>query len=117
MPGGSVSVTAEVAMSLIMLVRPVVSFLADPGVTPNTDGLPGMDAAKKIVGALLTFGLIASVAGIAVSSLVWALSAHNGNSHYASRGRMGVVVSAAAAMLIGGADAIVGFFQNAGSSI
>jgi hypothetical protein len=42
-------------MSLITLVRPVVSFLADPGVTPNTDGLPGMDAAKKIVGAMLTY--------------------------------------------------------------
>src|ERR1700716_1775985 len=104
-------------MSLMMLVRPAVRLLADPGVTPNTDGLPGMDAAKKIVGALLTFGLIAAVAGIAVSSLVWALSSHGGNAHYASRGRTGVLVCAGAAMLIGGADAIVAFFQNAGSAI
>jgi hypothetical protein len=76
-----------------------------------------MEAAKKIVGALLTFGLIASVAGIAVSAVVWALSSHSGNSHYASRGKMGVVVAAGAAMLIGGADTIVAFFQNAGGSI
>lgn len=91
--------------------------LADPGVTPNTGGLPGMKLAREIAGALLTFGLIAAVAGLAISATVWALSAHNGNAHYASRGRMGVVISAAAALLIGGADAIVGFFQNAGSHL
>jgi hypothetical protein len=100
-----------------MVLHRVAGFLADPGVTPNTNGLPGMEAARKIVGALLTFGLIGSVAGVAVSALVWALSAHNGNSHYASRGKMGVVIAAAAAMLIGGADTIVAFFQNAGGSI
>ena len=102
---------------VIAMVHRVSGVLADPGVSPNTNGLPGMDAARKIVGALLTFGLIGSVAGVAVSALVWALSAHNGNSHYASRGKMGVVIAAAAAMLIGGADTIVAFFQNAGGSI
>lgn len=95
----------------------VSAVLADPGVTPNKTGLPGMSLARKIAGALLTFGLIAAVAGLAISALVWALAAHNGNSHYASRGRMGVVIAAAAALLIGGADAIVTFFQNAGGQI
>lgn len=102
---------------VLAMVRRVSVLLADPGVKPNTNGLPGMEAAKKIVGALLTFGLIASVAGVAVSAVVWALSAHNGNSQYASRGKMGVLVAAGAAMLIGGADTIVAFFQNAGGSI
>jgi hypothetical protein len=104
-------------MLLTMLIRLNQGPLADPGVSPNTNGLPGMAEARKIVGALLTFGLIAAVAGIAISAVVWALSSHNGNSHYASRGKMGVVVAAAAAMLIGGADAIVSFFQTAGHSI
>lgn len=97
--------------------NPHTTTLADPGVSPNTNGLPGLDLAKQIAGALLTFGLIASVAGVAISALVWALSAHNGNSHYASRGKTGVLVAAASAVLIGGADAIVSFFQTAGSSI
>src|SRR6266542_3440825 len=87
--------------------------LADPGVKPNQGGLPGMKLAREIAGALLTFGLIAAVAGLTISATVWALSAHNGNAYYASRGRMGVLVSAGAALLIGGADTIVGFFQNA----
>jgi hypothetical protein len=103
-------------MSLTLSVTSAV-LLADPGVKFNQDGLPGMSLARKIVGALLTFGLIAAVAGIAISAVVWALSAHNGNAHYASRGKMGVVVASGAAVLIGGADAIVTFFQNAGSSI
>ena len=108
----------SVAASVVRVsFRAAGRVLADPGVHPNEDGLPGMSLARKIVGALLTFGLIAAVAGVAISSVVWALSAHNGNAHYASRAKMGVVVAAAAAVLIGGADAIVTFFQNAGHSI
>jgi hypothetical protein len=91
--------------------------LADPGVKPNGHGLPGMGLAREIVGGLLTFGLIAAVAGLVLSAMLWALSAHHGNVHYASRGRVGVVVSAGAALLMGGADAIIAFFQNAGTHI
>ena len=95
----------------------IMAVLADPGVTPNTNGLPGVSEARKIVGAVLTFGLIASVAGLAISALAWALSSHNGNSYYASRGKTGVVIAAGAALLLGGADAIITFFQSAGASI
>ena len=102
---------------VIAMVHRVGLVLVDPGVKPNTNGLPGMDAARKIVGALLTLGLIGSVAGVAISALVWVLSAHSGNSHYASRGRTGVLVAAGAAVLIGGADTLVAFFQNVGASI
>lgn len=104
-------------MFVLSSVSRLVVPLADPGVTPNSNGLPGLDLAKQIVGALLTFGLIAAVAGVVISAMVWALSSHNGNSHYASRGKSGVLIAAGAAILIGGADAIVTFFQNAGSSI
>jgi hypothetical protein len=57
-------------MSFLFTVASVV--VADPGVTPNQNGLPAMGAARKIVGALLTFGLIAAVAGVAISAVVWA---------------------------------------------
>jgi hypothetical protein len=88
-----------------------------PGITPNGSGLPGVSEAKKIVGALLTFGLIASVAAIAISAALWALGSHSANPHWAGRGKVGVIAAACAALLIGGADIIVSFFQNAGSSI
>jgi Family of unknown function (DUF6112) len=94
-----------------------VRLVGDPGVSPNTTGLPGVNEAKQIVGALLTFGLIGSVGGLAVSALMWAVSAHNGNSYYASRGKVGVLVAAGAAVLLGGADALITFFEGAGAAL
>ena len=91
--------------------------LASPHITPNTTGLPGASEAEKIVGALLTFGLIASVAGIAIAAITWALGSHSANPHLAGRGKTGVVVACAAALLVGGADILVSFFANAGSSL
>lgn len=88
-----------------------------PDVTPNTNGLPGIPLLRQIAGALLTVGLVAAVAGIAISAMVWAIGSHSGNPHLASRGKAGVVAAAAAGILIGGADAIVGFFSDAGSRI
>jgi hypothetical protein len=90
---------------------------AGPGVSPNESGLPGVSEARKIVGALLTFGLIAAVAGIAVSAAMWALGSHSANPHWAGRGKVGVLAAASCALLIGGADVIVSFFQQAGSAI
>jgi len=71
----------------------------------------------KIGGALLTFGLIAGVGGIAISAIVWALGSHSANPHLAGRGKVGVVVAAVCALLLGGADVIIAFFQQAGAAI
>jgi hypothetical protein len=92
-------------------------FLATPHITPNSNGLPGTSEAEKIVGALLTFGLIAAVAGIAIASIAWALGSHSANPHLAGRGKHGVLVSCLAALLVGGADILVSFFANAGASL
>ena len=87
------------------------------GVSPNDTGLPGVPEARRIVGALLTFGLIAAVAGIALSAIVWALGANSANPHLAGRGRHGAMVAALCALLVGGADVIISFFQAAGSTL
>lgn len=91
-------------------------FLA-PHITPNTNGLPGTSEAEKLVGALLTFGLIASVAGIAIAAITWALGSHSANPHLAGRGKTGVIVACLAALLVGGADILVNFFASAGGSL
>jgi Family of unknown function (DUF6112) len=92
-------------------------FALAPHITPNTNGLPGTSEAEKIVGALLTFGLIASVAGVAIAAITWALGSQSANPHLAGRGKTGVVVSCAAALLVGGADILINFFASAGSSL
>ena len=90
---------------------------ADPGITPNEDGLPGLPVVRSIVGALLTWGLVACVAGLVVSVIVWALAHQQGNYQYAQGGKSGVVVSAGGALLIGAANAIVGFFAGLGAGV
>ena len=89
----------------------------DPGITSNSSGLPGLSQLRSIVGALLTFGLVACVAATVIAAVVWGFGANSGNPHVAGRGKTGVVVAAGAALLIGAANAIVTFFSNLGSTI
>ncbi|WP_315092752.1 DUF6112 family protein [uncultured Cellulomonas sp.] len=90
---------------------------ADPGISPNEDGLPGLAVVKRVVGALLTWGLVACVAGLVISVIVWAVARQQGNYGAASGGRTGVLIAAAGALLIGGANAIVAFFSGLGGMI
>ena len=89
----------------------------DPGISPNQNGLPGLEVVRSIVGALLTWGLVACVAGLVVSVIVWALAHQQGNYQYASSGKTGVLVAAGGALRIGGANASVGFFSGLGAGI
>ena len=89
----------------------------DPGVTPNSTGLPGISTLQNIVGALLTLGLVACLAGLVIAAICWALGSHNGNARLAQSGKTGVLVSFAAAVLVGGADSLITFFSNTGSGL
>ena len=76
-----------------------------------------MGVLRSLVGALLTWGLLACVAGLVISVIVWALGHQSGNYSHTSSGKTGVLVASGGAILIGGANAIVTFFSNLGSSI
>ena len=91
--------------------------LADPGIIANGSGLPGLAQLRQIVGALLTFGLVACVAALVIAAVVWGFGSNSGNPHLAGRGKSGVLVAAGAALLIGAANAIVTFFSNVGATI
>ncbi len=89
----------------------------DPGITPNENGLPGLTVLRQIVGALLTWSLVACVAGLVVSVIVWAVARQQGNYGYAFGAKTGVLISAGGALLIGGANAIVALFSGLGGQI
>ena len=91
--------------------------LAGPGVSPNSSGLPGLDVVREIAGALLTWGLVACVVGIAVSVIVWVVGQHYGSYSGTATGKVGVLVSMGGAVLIGGANSIVAFFAALGAQI
>jgi hypothetical protein len=86
-------------------------------VTPNSSGLPGITELQNIVGALLTVGLIAALAGLAIGAAVWAVGSHSANPTLAGRGKTGVLVSFVSAGLTGGAVALINFFSSAGTHL
>jgi hypothetical protein len=95
----------------------MVNLLGGINVTPNANGLPGIGELQHIVGALLTVGLIASLAGLAISASVWAVGNHSANPALSGRGKTGVLVSFVAAALTGGAVALINFFAGAGGAL
>lgn len=88
-----------------------------PGIKPNDNGLPGLNRLQQMVGALLTWGLVACIAGLVISIIMWALAHHQGNYSQVSSGKTGVLVAAGGVIMIGGANAIVGFFSTLGAGI
>ena len=75
----------------------------NPGVTPNTTGLPGLGLVRDLVEGLVVGALVVALAGLVVSAVVWFVSAEAGSSTGVRRGRAGVVAWAAAAVLIAAA--------------
>jgi Family of unknown function (DUF6112) len=90
---------------------------AGVNVSPNSTGLPGIGELQNIVGALLTIALIAALAGLAIAAAAWAIGSHSANPVLAGRGKSGVLVSFGAAMLTGGAVALIDFFATAGTHL
>ncbi|WP_238356294.1 DUF6112 family protein [Kribbella italica] len=84
----------------------------DPGVTPNSNGLPGLSALKQMAGALVTFGLVVCVAAFVISAAVWALGSFANNAHHAGRGKTGCLIAAGAAILISSANTIIRWFSG-----
>jgi Family of unknown function (DUF6112) len=91
--------------------------LSGVNVSPNTSGLPGISELDNIVGALLTIALVASLAGLAISAIVWAVGNHSVNPSLAGRGKTGVLVAFIAAALTGGAVTLINFFSAAGAHL
>ena len=92
-------------------------FIAGVNISPNSSGLLGISELSNIVGALLTIGLIASLAGLAIAAAVWAMGSHSANPVLAGRGKTGVLVAFAAAALTGGATTLINFFATAGGKL
>ncbi|GAB3769909.1 hypothetical protein FB382_001502 [Nocardioides ginsengisegetis] len=89
----------------------------DVRINPNSDGLPGIGQLRSIVGAAMTIGLILAVLALIISAIAWALGANSSNPHLAGRGKFGVLVGLAAAIICGASVGLVNFFWNVGQSV
>lgn len=89
----------------------------NPGISPNTTGLPGLSAIQDIVGALLFWGLVAAVAALAVSAAALGFAKVTNRGGMADTSKTGVLYAAGGAVLLGGANAIIQFFADVGATI
>lgn len=89
----------------------------DISISPNSNGLPGIEELRKIVGASMTVGLILAVLALIVAAIVWALGSNSSNPHLAGRGKLGVLVALGAAIACGASVTLVNFFWNVGQRV
>jgi hypothetical protein len=82
---------------------------------PNPTGLPGSNVLQQLVNGAEAWALAIALLGAFVGAALWAVASHSHNHHYAARGRMAALVSAAAALLVGAAPGLVNFFQHLGT--
>ncbi len=112
-----ISVLSPVTTGLAGVAGRTRLLVADINISPNSNGLPGITALQKIVGAVMTVGLILSVLALIVAAVVWAFGSHSANPHLATRGKAGVLIACGAAIITGGAVAFINFFWNVGQGI
>ncbi|MBO0728257.1 MAG: hypothetical protein J2P57_03290 [Acidimicrobiaceae bacterium] len=86
-------------------------------VHPDPSQLPGGPQIQTLLDGLGGWALLASLAGLLISSIAWALGSFGGNYHAVSRGKTGVIVCAACALIAGAAAPIINFFSQLGSSV
>ena len=85
---------------------------------PATAGaLPGEQTLVALASGVGHWALLAAMVGVVIGGVMWAFGHFSHNYQQSYSGRRGVIVSAVAALLIGGASQIIGFFFNAGTTL
>ncbi len=92
------------------------SYIADVSATPNPAGLPGSNVLQQIVNGADAWALTITLVGAFIGAALWAVASHTNSHHYAAKGRMGALVSAGAALVIGAAPGLVNFFAHLGAT-
>ena len=105
-------------MSLPMsLVPSHAVLLSELSLTPDPSGLPGSAALQSLVNGIAWWALLASLLGVVIGAATWALGAHSNNYQHSSSGRRAVLVSGAAALVIGAAPTVLNFLFGVGLSV
>jgi MFS family permease len=90
------------------------------GITLNpasTGNLPGEAVVTNLASGIGHWALLASILGVIIGGVLWAFGHFSHNYQQSYSGRKGVIVSAVAALLIGGSQEIIAFFFTQGQSL
>ena len=83
---------------------------------PDITSLPGSNVLQQLVNGIQGWALAIALIGAFVGAALWAVASHGHNHHYAARGRMAAVISAASALVVGAAPGLVTFFEHLGTT-
>jgi hypothetical protein len=86
-------------------------------VGPDFGAVGGSSEFRRIVGALLTFGLLTAVLMLVVCGTTWAIASANGSWQAASRAKTGLLVALGGAAFTGGALAWANWLLQVGASL
>ena len=109
-------------MDLFELTRGQVRLSAEMLALGPLDGatetqLPGLQTFKGLVLGLIPYALVACVAAFVIGAILWAVGAFGHNPQHSSKGKTTLVVALAAALLVGGAAYLVGWFNDRGKEV
>lgn len=82
--------------------------------TPSSSSLIGSNVLEGLVNGVGFWALLACLAGLVIGAATWALGAHTNNYQHASTGRRAVLVSGAAALVIGAASPLLNWLFSQG---
>jgi hypothetical protein len=83
---------------------------------PVLKNLPGSNVLQQLVDGAQAWALAIALLGTFIGAGLWAVASHSHNHHYAARGRMAAVVSAAAALIVGAGPGLINFFERLGTT-
>lgn len=85
--------------------------------SPDFGAVGGAGDMRKVIGALLTYGLLFACLMLIVSAAAWAISSSNGSWQSASKAKVGVFVALGGAALTGGALAWANWLLDVGAAL
>jgi hypothetical protein len=86
-------------------------------ISPDQTGVPGSGELVSLAGGLEWVALLVALVGFVVGAAAWAIGSHSNNYQSAAAGRRAVLVSGAAALVIGAAPTVVNFLYSGGTSV
>src|SRR6201996_6919689 len=83
---------------------------------PVLTNLPGSNVLQELVNGAQAWALAIALLGTFIGAGLWAVASHSHNHHFAARGRMAALVSAAAALIVGAGPGLINFFEHLGTT-
>jgi Family of unknown function (DUF6112) len=112
---------AHVGAQVLSFLQPaklqLLEAVAAVSVKPSPSGIPGGDAAQKLINGAAAFGLMACVATVIIGAAQWGFGSKSSNYSQADDGKTRIMKGVGGAFAIGAAAALINFFFDAGSAI